>query len=264
MKALSKTFGWLILLLIPSGTRSFVLRKAITAQSKLAPQRTSRTVFSELHCSLDVMWDLFKPLYYQLEKSVAGKQIPRVADIANRRTLKDHPLQPSDPSFDHSLWDGVLKRHVTPDCTFGSVTGVNGVDYDGVAADSDFGSYLEALKENDPTKLPAAEQLAFWINAYNALCISLIVEHERTGEKLKSINDLTTDQAGTVWDQTAGSVGGTAVSLNDIEHNQLRKVWDEPSLHGCIVCASSSCPNLRPEAFVGTFIAAVLSLFMNR
>ena len=44
------------------------------------------------------------------------------------------------------------------------------------------------------------------------------------------------------------------MSLNQIEHDQLRKVWDEPAVHACIVCASASCPNLRPEAFVGTMV----------
>ena len=49
-----------------------------------------------------------------------------------------------------------------------------------------------------------------------------------------------------------GTAAGQPMSLNEIEHDQLRKVWDEPAVHACIVCASASCPNLRPEAFVGT------------
>lgn len=155
--------------------------------------------------------------------------------------------------FDHSKWDAVLKRHVKVGTgTIGDVSGINMFDYAGVTNDSDFATYLTQLEEVDPTKLQPAEQLAFWMNAYNALCINIIVEHEKKNDvKIGSINELTTDN-NPVWDQVAGKVAGQGISLNGIEHEQLRKEWDEPTVHACIVCASASCPNLRPEAFVAS------------
>ena len=58
-----------------------------------------------------------------------------------------------------------------------------------------------------------------------------------------------------IWDAPAGVVGGEPVSLNDVEHGKLRLVWDEPGVHACIVCASTSCPDLSSRAFVADGLA---------
>lgn len=210
-----------------------------------------------------MVFDFFKPYYYRLEKQVASKGIPDITGLQNRLTLKAASETKSSTgtatgtaSFDHSLWDRVLKRHVTTDCTIGDVTGCNAVNYAALAIDDDYWAYMELLKKApDPATLAPAEQLAFWINVYNAACIHLIVQHERKCQKedtafqLLSINKIS-DKQGPVWDKDAAMIAGKQVSLNYIEHEQLRKQWAEPAVHGCIVCASASCPNLRPEAFV--------------
>jgi Protein of unknown function, DUF547 len=88
------------------------------------------------------------------------------------------------------------------------------------------------------------------MNAYNALCINIILQYEaRNSCQISSITELS-QKNNPVWDQIAGKIGGNEISLNDIEHERLRKVWDEPLIHACIVCASASCPDLRAEAFV--------------
>mmetsp|Transcript_53616 Transcript_53616/g.79684 ORF Transcript_53616/g.79684 Transcript_53616/m.79684 type:complete len:329 (+) Transcript_53616:83-1069(+) len=198
--------------------------------------------------------DLFKPLYYALELKVASQSIPNVSDMDTRMTLKENPFDASKGiAFDHSKWDVVLKRHVKVGTgTIGDVSGINMVDYEGITKDADFAAYLQQLEEAGPSKLQPAEQLAFWMNAYNALCINVVVQHEKKNKNVKvdSITNLTTKDSGPVWDQIAGKVAGEELSLNNIEHDNLRKVWDEPLVHACINCASASCPNLRPEAFV--------------
>lgn len=197
---------------------------------------------------MDYIW---LPVYHAIEKQVAAQQIPPVARIPGRLKLKDCSLE-SDV-FDHSVWDALLKKYVVPHVTFGRVSSVHAVDYAGIAEDPAFETYLQQLNEAVVSKLPKAEQLAFWMNAYNALCIGVIVKHEqRTNVPLKSITDLSKSNSIPVWDQVAGIVAGQAVSLNYVEHEQLREVWAEPAVHGCIVCASASCPNLRREAFVGS------------
>lgn len=201
--------------------------------------------------------DMFKPLYYRLEKSVASKSIPKAHTVKSRITLDAHPLKKGDATFDHSAWDRLLRKHVTTGGTIGMVEGINTVDYAAISADPDFDKYLAELAAADVDKLPPAEQLALWMNAYNALCIALIVHHEREhpDQPLASINNLSVKEGPNkqvVWNKIAGKVGGKDVSLNYIEHEMLRKRWAEPAVHGCIVCASASCPNLRPEAFVAS------------
>jgi len=237
-------------------------------------QQRQRLVLVELQASplRSNLLDPFLPWYYELEKYVAGRSIPNVSTFpAERIRLKDHLTTTTTAAatptstFDHSSWDKVLKRYVVPGCAFGACRDVNGVDYDGIGGDEDFASYLEQLEKAAPPNAdlaPGSEQLAFWINAYNALCINKIVQYEkRTGKRVGSINELSnsggggedgSEYAGPVWDQVAGKVAGRDVTLNEIEHDELRRVWAEPAVHACIVCASASCPNLRREAFVSS------------
>jgi hypothetical protein len=204
--------------------------------------------------------DFLKPLYYKLEKSVASKSIPAVHEILNRLTLDkcDDKSDRTTETFDHSLWNTILQTHVDDTgTTINKVAGIHTVDYAGVAADPTFTEYLELLDKAEPTKLSSPEQLAFWMNVYNALCINIIIQFEKTNNVcIESINNLSKDSDTPVWDQVAGTVAGKEVSLNHVEHEQLRKTWDQPALHSCIVCASASCPNLRKEAFVGDKVAA--------
>ena len=174
-----------------------------------------------------------------------------MSTLINRKKLKDYPFEIEHSKFDHSKWDSVLKRHVKVGAgSTTTVSGINLVDYAGVKADDDFYQYLSQLEDANVQQMEPAEQLAFWMNAYNALCINIIIHHEKKNSvQIGSITELSKPND-SVWNQIAGKVAGKEMTLNDLEHDQLRKVWDEPLVHACIVCASASCPNLRPEAFV--------------
>ena len=70
----------------------------------------------------------------------------------------------------HDLYDNLLSKHVSDS---------GKVDYMGFKQDiSTLDAYLSLLAEQVPTKTwSRAEQLAYWINAYNAFTIKLIVDH---------------------------------------------------------------------------------------
>lgn len=112
----------------------------------------------------------------------------------------------------------------------GTIEGVelNVLDYDGLAADPNFEEYRSSLAKVDVDSLEPNEKLALYINAYNCLCIGLIVDHFKAeGKWVGSINDLSVKKE-QVWDKRAGNVGGEEVSLNHIEHKVLRAQWAEP------------------------------------
>jgi len=202
--------------------------------------------------------DGVQPLLYRLEKKLAP--IPRAVDEPGRRRLADNPVPAgSAAAVDHGAWDRVLKRHVTEGGRVNGISDCTVVDYAGIAADPDFDAYLAVLAGVDLSRLSPAEDLALWMNAYNALCINHIVTCVRAGQpEPESILGL--KKGGTpIWDQEAGVVGGKPYSLNQVEHDQLRKRWNEPMVHACIVCASASCPNLRREAFVADRLAAQMA-----
>jgi hypothetical protein len=143
----------------------------------------------------------------------------------------------------HQIWDQLVKTHVKP----------NGmVDYKGfIREKAKLESYLKLLSENAPDRKTWSknQQLAYWINAYNAFTVKLIVDNYPT----KSIRDLgpklKIPLIKDVWHYKFFKIGGVETSLDEIEHSIIRKEFDEPRIHFAINCASVSCPPLLNEAF---------------
>jgi hypothetical protein len=149
--------------------------------------------------------------------------------------------------FDHAAFDGLLRAHV-----------VNGmVDYGAFKAAPGFRTYLSALNGQDPAALPRDEQLAFWINAYNAYTIQLINQHNET-ESIRNINKTAFLKLKGPWSESMAKVGGKSYTLDDIEHKIIRPTYKEPRIHFALVCAAMGCPPLRNEAYTGAKLNAQL------
>ena len=146
----------------------------------------------------------------------------------------------------------LLRVHVRP----GEVGGIrlNLVDYRAVKADPAYAEALAVLAEARVEALGSdAEREAFWINAYNLLAIKAVLDQYPT-VSIKDGGSLFSP----IWKKSIGAVGGTPYSLDAIEHGILRKAFREPRVHFAIVCASLSCPDLRPEPFVAARLGAQL------
>jgi hypothetical protein len=146
----------------------------------------------------------------------------------------------------HTEWNSLLKKHVASN---------GNVDYKGFKKDIDqLNAYLKTLQAGvpDPKTWSKQEQLAYWINAYNAFTVKLIVDNY----PVKSIKDLNSAIAiptiNSIWDDKFFTLGGKKFSLNMIEHDILRKDFNEPRIHFAINCASVSCPVLLNEAFTAS------------
>jgi len=142
---------------------------------------------------------------------------------------------------EHNLWDRLLKKHVNDR---------GAVNYRGFIADSTaLNEYLYLLSAHHPNRehWNENERLAYWINAYNAFTIQLIIRHY----PVESIKDI----AGSIpfinspWDIKFIEIEGETYDLNNIEHGIIRKRFDEPRIHFALVCAALSCPVLRNEAY---------------
>lgn len=109
---------------------------------------------------------------------------------------------------------------------------------------SELDSYLAILNAADAGSMSREEQLALWINAYNAYTIKLIVENY----PLRGIREIADP-----WKQKRWKVGGKSYSLDEMEHRFLRDELKEPRIHFAIVCASIGCPDLwnRPYTAKG-------------
>jgi hypothetical protein len=131
----------------------------------------------------------------------------------------------------HDEWQHVLDKHR-------SKTGR--VDYKNLGQDEGLGRYLHSLSSYaEPTS--RAEQLAFWINAYNALTVKLVSDHWPIAS-IKELDD------GQVWDTRTFSVARQTLTLNQIERQKLMSLG-EPRIHVALNCASLGCPPLHKDAF---------------
>lgn len=135
------------------------------------------------------------------------------------------------------------------------------VDYAGLKqhAKTTLTSYLQWLGTTDPSGWTRAARLAFWINAYNAYTLKLIIDHYpvRTIWALTP-GPATPQKAQSPFQVPVGPVADTVRTLDEIEHAIIRVRFQEPRIHYAVVCAAKSCPPLRREAYTGPRLDAQL------
>lgn len=147
--------------------------------------------------------------------------------------------------LDHGAWDGFLGRYRKP-----GDDGIARLDYAAVDAGdrAELAAYIAGLEAAPVTVLTRAEQLAFWLNLYNAVTVALILDHW----PLASIRELDISPdwlADGPWGAPLATVEGVALSLDAIEHEILRPIWRDPRIHYALNCAAIGCPNLAMRAF---------------
>ena len=155
----------------------------------------------------------------------------------------------SSAEFGYTMYDALLNEHVDDEGM---------VDYAALKADREtldqFIASLGAVSVAELKSWSTEAQLAFWINAYNAITLKYIVDNypiQKGGlisRALYPANSIR--QIPGVWDKLQTPVAGAPITLDAIEHEVLRKEFAEPRIHMAIVCASIGCPPLRNEPFV--------------
>ncbi|WP_405564856.1 DUF547 domain-containing protein [Polaribacter sp. Asnod6-C07] len=150
-----------------------------------------------------------------------------------------------------SIFNNLLQKHV-------SDTGT--VDYKSFKADAlKLDAYIGYLEKTSPdNSWSENKQKAFWINAYNAYTIKLILENY----PLKSITDIK-QKGKTAWKIPFVKVGGEVYTLDYIEHEILRKKLFDPKIHVGVNCASGSCPKLGNKAFTEQNVDEELTQLMK-
>lgn len=150
-------------------------------------------------------------------------------------------------SFDHSSFDAVLRAHSKP----------TGIAYSALKADraalDRYVAQLGAVPARTFQRWPKSEQVAFLINAYNAIVLQQVIDDhpiERSTNPAALVRP-----ANSVW-QIDGFFNalkhrliGKDLTLDQIEHEWLRAKLREPRIHFALVCAARACPPLRNEAY---------------
>ena len=152
----------------------------------------------------------------------------------------------NDSTIDHSNWQNLLDSYLIKD----HPSGINRFNYAALKANSSdlqtLKEYLFSLTSLDPREYSRPEQLAYWINLYNALTV-FVVTGRYPVESIKDIKSSLINFG--PWDKELITIQDQKLTLNNIEHGILRPIWQDGRLHYAINCASLGCPNLAPEVY---------------
>ena len=206
----------------------------------LLKQRVLKTLMSTT-----LLVAAFAPLVAQAapmwieRKFIAANEL--VDEVFTRRD------EASEAIIDHTSWGDFLAKYLSA-----RDDGLNIVAYEEVTEEDKalLDTYIAGLSEVDVTTLNTDEQLAYWINLYNAVTVQLIIREQPKSSirKLKK-----------PWDTPRVTVNGVALTLNNIESGIIRPVFDDPRIHYAVNCASVGCPNLAMVPYTGATLEDMLN-----
>ncbi len=139
-------------------------------------------------------------------------------------------------AYDDSGFAEALKNYVRPG---------GKVDYRGLKEHrAGLDRYIQVISEvspdRDPKMFPAKnEQLAYWINAYNAWILRTVIDNY----PITSITKVGLIPF-SVFMTNRITLGGRKMSFHALETDILRGRFQDPRIHFAINCASASCPPL--------------------
>jgi len=184
----------------------------------------------------------------EIEEEITVVEAEEVAVYDNEpKEVVEVEMIASPLGFNHEALDAMLKKYVSKE---------GNVNYSGIKSNwSSLRAYIASLGQNMPTDAWSQEEkLSYWMNAYNAMTIDLILRNYPL-ESIKDIKD--------PWDQRFWKLGEKWYNLNEIEHEILRKMGDA-RIHFGINCASYSCPPLLNEAFTASKVDAQLDMLSRK
>lgn len=147
--------------------------------------------------------------------------------------------------FQHGEWTALLSRFVTDGTIdYGTMSRVRRL----------LEVYLQRLAGADPeTFADADDQLAFYLNAYNAVAVHQVLLHYPVGSIREIPGALTRPYP----------IGRQNVSLYTLHANVLRAFGD-PRIHAAINIATRGSGPIQPQAFSGSGLQQELDAAMQR
>lgn len=158
--------------------------------------------------------------------------------------------------FSHSEWESVLEDYVDE-------AGL--VDYKGLSKNRNtFDRYLTRIENKGPVSNPELfptrdDELAFYINAYNALVFKGVLD--RGPEEDTVWSGLISGFLFFEWMDI--NIDGQMTSLKLLEDDIIRARYRDPRIHAAINCASMSCPRLPGVAYTGDLLDVQLESSMR-
>lgn len=166
---------------------------------------------------------------------------------------RHNPL--STAVISHQEWDDFLNRRmVTND------EGINLIDYPHLTKTdiNQIEAYINRLSQIRIKNYNRQEQLAFWINLYNALIVHTIADYYPI-ETIQEVNISPGLFSAGPWSVHLVTIDDTPLTLDDIQNRIIRPIWNDPRTHYVLNDGTIGDPNLNKKPFIGITIETQLN-----
>lgn len=215
-------------------SNSVVEEKKAMAEKKIDAMATSTSdkmekAKKEVMATKEKVENATKQKAGKIKKSVQTK-----TEKVEMPVVEAPPVEAPKPVKVHESFDNLLRKHISSS---------GKVNYSGFKSDEGkLDTYLASLEAMSPSGWSRKKTMAFWINAYNAYTIKLILKNH----PVTKITDL---HGGKPWDAKWIKLNGQTLSLNNIENDILRPTYKDARIHFAVNCAAKSCPPILNRAW---------------
>ena len=157
----------------------------------------------------------------------------------------NNPL--STETISHQAWQNFLDKHVVT-----NEEHINLIDYAHLSQQDLklLKDYVKAMSLIDIDNYNRQEQLAYWINLYNALTVQTVANYYPIAN-IQEINISPGLFSVGPWGANLLTIKNTTLSLDDINNRIIRPVWNDPRTHYALNNATIGAPNLSKQAYQG-------------
>ncbi|AWN72643.1 DUF547 domain-containing protein [Legionella anisa] len=155
----------------------------------------------------------------------------------------------------HKLWQDFLNRRIVT-----NEENINLVDYTHMTQ-TDLNllkDYLKSMSEVNINNYNRDEQLAYWINVYNALTVQIIANYYPV-TSVQEINISPGLFSIGPWGANLITIKNTTLTLDDINNRIIRAIWNDPRTHYAVNNGTIGAPNLSRKIYQGKLIEEQLN-----
>lgn len=165
----------------------------------------------------------------------------------------NNPL--SKKTISHQLWQNFLDKHLTT-----NEEKISLVDYAHMNKEDKalLKAYIKEMTQIDINDYNRHEQLAYWINLYNALTVETVADYYPV-VNIQEIRISPGVFSVGPWGANLVTIQKTPMSLDDINNRIIRPIWNDPRTHYTLNNATIGAPNLSKQAYLGPIIEQQLN-----
>ncbi len=156
----------------------------------------------------------------------------------------------STDTISHQEWQDFLTRRVIT-----NDEEINLIDYPQMTkADiNGLDHYITHLSQINISAYNRNEQLAYWLNLYNAVVVKIVAGYYPI-DTVRDVNISPGLFNVGPWGANMVTIAGTQLSLDDIQNRIIRAIWNDPRTHYAVNDGTIGSANLSKNVYQGSII----------